>query len=296
MPPDGPQSQDAHPGADDAALAALSRIRIILCDADGNLFPSEEPAFVASARVTNRFLSEHGCDRTYTPEELRTSTTGLNFRSTIVALAVANGIAVAPGVLAGKGPSQPVPVADGDGPMLDADGLERWVETEKSAVIEYLQNTLGPDPEVLEPLTLLAEHYGMAAVSSSADQRIAASFEATGLAGFFPPQRRFSAEDSLPIPTSKPDPAIYTYAGRQLGISSDQGVAVEDSVPGATSAVEAGFPTLGNLQFVPVDEQAERRIAFTDIGVLRVVESWSEVAALLAAARDAAVDAGTTSR
>src|SRR5206468_6511581 len=29
---------------------------ILLCDADGNLFPSEEPAFEASAVVTNRYL------------------------------------------------------------------------------------------------------------------------------------------------------------------------------------------------------------------------------------------------
>ena len=28
----------------------------VLCDADGNLFPSEEPAFTASVEVTNEFL------------------------------------------------------------------------------------------------------------------------------------------------------------------------------------------------------------------------------------------------
>jgi beta-phosphoglucomutase-like phosphatase (HAD superfamily) len=161
-------------------------------------------------------------------------------------------------------------------------------------VIQYLRSTLKPDPEVLDPLTALAAHYQVAAVSSSADQRIAASFEVTGLAPFFPPERRFSAEDSLPVPTSKPDPAIYTYAGQRLDISTDQGLAVEDSVPGATSAVRAGFPTIGNLQFVAVEERAERRAAFDEIGVLRIVESWREVAALLAAARDGAESAKPT--
>jgi hypothetical protein len=36
----------------------VTGLTALLCDADGNLFPSEEPAFVASAEVTNRFLAE----------------------------------------------------------------------------------------------------------------------------------------------------------------------------------------------------------------------------------------------
>ena len=36
-------------------------------------------------------------------------------------------------------------------------------------------------------LTALAEHHGLAAVSSSADARIAACFEVTCMAGCFPP-------------------------------------------------------------------------------------------------------------
>ena len=35
----------------------LEQVRYLLCDADGNLFPSEEPAFEASAEVTNAFLA-----------------------------------------------------------------------------------------------------------------------------------------------------------------------------------------------------------------------------------------------
>ena len=34
------------------AQRPLTGVRVVLCDADGNLFPSEEPAFVASAEVT----------------------------------------------------------------------------------------------------------------------------------------------------------------------------------------------------------------------------------------------------
>jgi beta-phosphoglucomutase-like phosphatase (HAD superfamily) len=240
------------------AQRSLTGVRVVLCDADGNLFPSEEPAFVASAEVTSRFLAEHGVQRHYEAEELRLATTGMNFRSTVVALAREHGL-----------------------PELSPEVLEHWVDTEKKAVTAYLRTALQPDPDVLGPLTTLAEHHALAAVSSSADARIAACFEVTGMAGFFPADRRFSAEDSLPVPTSKPDPAIYQHALRALGFAPEQAVAVEDSIAGATSAVAAGIPTLGNLQFVQPAERDERRRLLTDAGVLTLVDSWAEVVDLL---------------
>ena len=236
------------------ASLSLTGVRVVLCDADGNLFPSEEPAFVASAEVTSRFLAEHGVQRRYEAEELRLATTGMNFRSTVVALAREHGL-----------------------PELSADVLEHWVQTEKEAVTAYLRTALQPDPDVLGPLTALAEHHGLAAVSSSADARIAACFEVTGMARFFPAELRFSAEDSLPRPTSKPDPAIYQHALHTLGVEPEQAVAVEDSVAGATSAVAAGIPTLGNLQFVQPAEREERHALLTQAGVRTVVTSWAEV-------------------
>jgi beta-phosphoglucomutase-like phosphatase (HAD superfamily) len=101
------------------------------------------------------------------------------------------------------------------------------------------------------------------------------------MAEHFPPERRFSAEDSLPRPTSKPDPAIYLHAAQALGISPAEGVAVEDSIAGATSAVAAGCPTIGNLQFVQPGERADRRAALEQVGVDAIVTSWSEVVDLL---------------
>src|SRR4051794_2517337 len=102
------------------------------------------------------------------------------------------------------------------------------------------------------------------------------------MADHFPAARRFSAEDSLPVPTSKPDPAIYTYALRTLGFGPDEAVAVEDSVAGATSAVAAGIPTIGNLQFVQAPERDERHRLLTAAGVVAVVTSWAEVVDLIA--------------
>jgi HAD superfamily hydrolase (TIGR01509 family) len=249
-------------------------LRALLCDADGNLFPSEEPAFVASADVTNRWLAAHGIDRRFTAEELRLATTGKNFRTTAVDLVTAEG-------------RTPV-------------DLDAWVAEEQSVVTAYLSATLRPDPAVTDPLAALAEHLLTAAVSSSALGRLAGCFTATGLDELIPADRRFSAEDSLPTPTSKPDPAVYLHACRELGIDPDEGLAVEDSIPGARSAVAAGCPTIGNLQFVPEDERDQREAALRETGVLVVVRSWQEIADLvlptLAARPGAALtDVGTGS-
>nr|WP_296067502.1 HAD family phosphatase [uncultured Actinoplanes sp.] len=233
-------------------------LRVLLLDADGNLFPSEAPAFDASAGVTNRFLASLGIEQRYSPEHLLATTTGKNFRTTAVDLAAAHGV-----------------------PLVTAGVLDDWVAEEKAVVSAHLGRVLRPDSAVLEPLRRLTQHYRLAAVSSSALSRLDECFRATALAGLIPAVRRYSAEDSLPAPTSKPDPAIYLHAAEQLGVPVGQALAVEDSVPGAQSAVGAGIATVGNLTFVPAGERDERREALTEAGVAVVVESWEELAALV---------------
>jgi HAD superfamily hydrolase (TIGR01509 family) len=252
----------------------IEGLRVLLCDADGNLFPSEEPAFDASANVTNDFLAYLGVSRRHTPEQLRLATTGMTFRRTALALAAEHGI---------------TKIAD----------LEGWVEQEKRVVTAHLRATLRPDPRVLDPLTALQERLVLAAVSSSALTRLEACFAATGLTALLRADRIFSAENSLPTPTSKPDPAIYLHACAQLDILPEAGLAVEDSLPGAQSAIAAGCPTVGNVFFVPVAERAERVAALHEAGVVAVVSSWDELADLLLptlrgrATADVLIPAGT---
>ena len=231
--------------------------RVLLCDADGCLFPSEEPAFAASTQVTNDLLGHLGVARRFEAAELQAFAVGKNFRATAVELAAQHRA------------------------TLDPAELERWVEEEKRAVIAHLSETLGPDPAVLEPLERLAERFGLAIVSSSALARLAACVHATELEALLPPERHFSAEDSLPVPTSKPDPAVYALAGERLGVTGDEALAIEDSTTGARSAIAAGFPTVGNLTFVPEAARAERAEALRSAGVSALVASWSELEALL---------------
>src|SRR6201985_3873831 len=63
-------------------------ITTLLLDADDNLFPSESPAFDASAAVTTAFLARFGVDSPRSGDELRKKAVGKNFRSTATDLAV----------------------------------------------------------------------------------------------------------------------------------------------------------------------------------------------------------------
>jgi beta-phosphoglucomutase-like phosphatase (HAD superfamily) len=238
-------------------LRGVAAATTLLCDADGTLFPSEEPAYAASADVANRFLAGLGAERVHTAEELQRMTNGKNFRAAAADLAAAH--------------RQDLTGVD----------LEHWVAEEKAVVTAHLRTVLHPDPAVREPLERLAGRFALAAVTSSASSRLAACLEVTGLAPLFGEGSRFSAEDSLAEPTSKPDPAVYVHAGRTLGVGPADAVAVEDSVNGARSAVTAGYPTIGILQFVPDAERRDRAAALREVGVAVVVDSWAEAEELL---------------
>lgn len=232
---------------------ALAGVRVVLCDADGNLFPSEEPAFAASTDVTNAFLQHLGSPERWDADELRAFALGRNFR-----------------VLAGD-------LARESGTPLTEDDLGQWVAREQEAVTARLVGELRPDRRVTEALEELAERLELAVVTSSALARVGACLDVTGLARLFPAARVFSAQDSLPMPTSKPDPAVYVAALRELGREPGEAVAVEDAVAGVRSAVGAGIPVIGNLAFVPHDERAGRAQALREAGALLVVEEWEDL-------------------
>jgi beta-phosphoglucomutase-like phosphatase (HAD superfamily) len=257
-------------------------LEVLLCDADGNLFPSEEPAFDASVTITNAFLRRFGLPGNLSAAELRVATTGKNFRTTAVDLAVAGGVPVER-ALADRYHGAAVANEEQTlrGEVLTCAELEVWVARERDAVTKHLGVSLMPDAAVCRPLDRLSLRYSLAAVSSSSSVRLRACFTATGLDTLIPPGVRFSAEDSLPVPTSKPDPAIYRLAGEALGIRGAQGLAIEDSVPGVASAVAAGFPTVGNVMFVPQEERATRASELWDEGACALIESWWQLCDLI---------------
>jgi beta-phosphoglucomutase-like phosphatase (HAD superfamily) len=257
-------------------------ITTLLCDADDNLFGSERPAFDASTEVTNRFLARFGVTAPLSSEELRKRAVGKNFRNTALDLAVQCKVPIEGSLTQGRPAAIIASESDlASGKALSADELEQWVREERERVTAHLAVTLPPDPQVLEPLQDLAAHYALAAVSSSATKRLRACFEATGLDSLLPEAVTFSAEDSLPTPTSKPDPAVYLHCGQVLGVEPEQGLAIEDSVAGVTSAVAAGYATVGNVMFVLPDERESRRAELIDAGAVAITDSWRALADVL---------------
>ncbi|CNK41780.1 Uncharacterised protein [Mycobacterium tuberculosis] len=59
------------------------------------------------------------------------------------------------------------------------------------------------------------------------------------------------------------------------------GLAIEDSVAGVTSAVAAGYATVGNLMFVEPDERACRRAELIEAGAVAITDSWRALADVL---------------
>jgi hypothetical protein len=130
-----------------------AHITTLLLDADDNLFPSEAPAFDASAEVTSRFLARFGVSAPLSGDELRKKAVGKNFRSTATDLAVLSGVPFEKALADGR--PDAVVASDSDvagGCALTADELEQWVRQEREQVTAHLAVTLKPDPEVLEPL------------------------------------------------------------------------------------------------------------------------------------------------
>lgn len=235
----------------------LDAVRTLLLDADGNLFASEEPAFAASTGVTNDLLARLGSERRWAAAELQEAALGRNFRSLATDLAAELDVA------------------------LDDAELEEWVAREQDVVTRHLATTLAPDPRVTAALERLGRRWDLAVVSSSALGRLAACFTAAELDDLLPAGVRFSAQDSLPAPTSKPDPAVYLHALQRLDLVAHEALAVEDAVSGARSAVAAGIPTVGNLAFVPADERDRRRQALLDAGAVAVIDDWEDLLVLV---------------
>ena len=149
---------------------------------------------------------------------------------------------------------------------------------ERQEVTAHLARTLRPDPGVIAALDRLQRQYALSVVSSSALERVQTCLSVCDLSSFFRRDRIFSAEDSLPVPRSKPAPDIYRHALAKLQIAPEHALAIEDSLPGVQSAVAAGIPVIGNVVFVSEGQREERARQLGDAGAVTVLDSWGQIA------------------
>ena len=167
---------------------------------------------------------------------------------------------------------------------IPKDEMEKYVSMEEDKVIAKLERDAKPCVGCNEELDKLyaAKKYGMAVVSSSALRRVQASINKVDQAKYFPPNHIFSAATSLPVPTTKPDPAIYIHACKIIGKEPGECVAVEDSKSGATSAVRAGIPVIGYVDsYSGSEKKKEMTETLKGLGVKLVMQHWSEFPKLL---------------
>jgi beta-phosphoglucomutase-like phosphatase (HAD superfamily) len=155
--------------------------------------------------------------------------------------------------------------------------FDDYVARELGAVVAKLEKLAQPCPGVMEELERLGERYKLAVVSSSALSRVQASIKKVDMERFFPANWVYSAATSLPKPTSKPDPAVYIYAMKEIGVKPEECVAIEDSRSGATAAKNAKIPLIGYVGPYPEDEKAHmRKVLKEECGAIVVMEHWSE--------------------
>ncbi|MGI9265815.1 MAG: HAD family hydrolase [Gammaproteobacteria bacterium] len=93
---------------------------------------------------------------------------------------------------------------------------------------------------ITEVLESLSDSFCVA--SSGGRDKICHSLRLTSLAGYFPAERIFSAEE---VERGKPAPDLFLMAAEKMGFETHDCVVVEDSVPGVEAARSAGMNVLG---------------------------------------------------
>ncbi|MGD8976370.1 MAG: HAD family phosphatase [Gammaproteobacteria bacterium] len=185
---------------------------LVIFDCDGVLVDSEP--------LANAVLNQHLCDAglEISLEESTRLFTGLSMTSCIALIEARLGR----------------PVGD------------RFVSDLRAATDAAFRRALKPVSGVSAVLGRLGQPFCVA--SSGIHTKIRRSLDLTGLRGFFPESRIFSAED---VDRGKPAPDLFLHCAERLGSAPGDCVVVEDSRPGVLAARAAGMRVLGYAERTP---------------------------------------------
>ncbi len=182
--------------------------RGIIFDFDGVLLESE----LELNRLTSELLTEMGHETTL--HDALTKFTGLNGRDVVAAIE---------GHIGGEIPDQ---------------FHERMKEESRRALREGLAAVVG----AVEFVQSLPAELPRAVASSSSTRWIRTHLEHLGLAEAFG-DHIYSGREH--VERGKPEPDLYLYAARQIGVPIDQSVIMEDSRVGVTGALASGAWVIG---------------------------------------------------
>ncbi|KAK5174026.1 uncharacterized protein LTR77_001106 [Saxophila tyrrhenica] len=213
----------------------MGKVKYVLLDCDNTLCQSERLAFEACADLTNEVMKKHNIDATYDTDSLLEDFVGHNFRNMLVGLQKKHNF------------------------EMSKEEQDDFVERELGEVTKKLSQKCTECPGVTEQLEWIqAQGYPMSVVSTSAKPRVVASLEKCNLMRFFKPEHVYSAASSLNPPSSKPDPAIYLHACKELGVKPEECVTVEDSKSGSTAAMRANIPLVAYVGIYNIEEGKEK--------------------------------------
>ena len=135
----------------------------------------------------------------------------------------------------------------------DMESIVKWLEDRKKIQLpdafpeEYrkrqavaLRESVLPIPGAHELLAAMTKPFCVA--SNAPQAKIAINLTVTGLDKFFTADRTFSAYD---IKVWKPQPDLFLYAAKQLGVDPANCVVIEDSMPGIEAGLAAGMQVIG---------------------------------------------------
>jgi beta-phosphoglucomutase-like phosphatase (HAD superfamily) len=241
-------------------------IKQLMFDCDNTLVLSERLAFEACADLTNELLEKYGIDYRYSGESLLETFVGQNFRGMMVGLQEKHNFSISP------------------------EELDRYVGMEVDRVTAKLLEKATPCPGAPEIIEQLKQEgrLPMSVVSTSAKPRVIASLKKTGMGEgrYWPDSHVYSAATTLVPPSSKPDPAIYLYAAKDLGVKPEECVTVEDSKSGATAAMRANMPCIGYVGVYELEDGAEKakameKILLEQCKVKAIMYDWKEYPEIL---------------
>ncbi|KAK0271013.1 hypothetical protein LTR91_019402 [Friedmanniomyces endolithicus] len=211
------------------------KLKYILLDCDNTLCQSERLAFEACSELTNEVLEKHNVSARYDVDTLLEDFVGNNFRNMLIGLQKKHDF------------------------KMSAEEQNHYVSLELGKVTEKLSEKCTECPGVTKQLEWAkAQGYPMSVVSTSAKPRVMASLKKTNLMRFFTDEHVYSAATSLDPPSSKPDPAIYIHACKELGVKPEECLTVEDSKSGATAGMRAGIPLIGYVGIYGLEEGKEK--------------------------------------
>jgi HAD superfamily hydrolase (TIGR01509 family) len=133
-------------------------------------------------------------------------------------------------------------------------------------VFAAFERELEPVPGAVGVLEkLAADGVPYCVASSGSHERIRVGHRKTGLNRWFEDGRIFSSQD---VGRGKPAPDLFLHAARQMGVSAEKCVVIEDSPLGVRAAVAAGMDVYGFTAMTPAAKLVGATQLFSDMGQL----------------------------